>query len=184
MNRFILEIFFDPATEQSIRAIWGRINTLLGEKPPARGDARPHLSAASTPTLNIPAFTHDLKMLAARVPPLPLEFSSVATFPTQERVLFLSPVVTTELLALQEELYHLLRRHGGEAPWFYAPTRWTPHCTLCHGIPATDLFAALDIALSTEWPMIGHIEQIALVDVESVETTDYISLSGGSAEQQ
>jgi len=186
MSHFVLELFFDVDTEQSIRCLWEQADAMPGWTPSARGYARPHISIASTSIVDTNTFDPILKDVVALTPPLPITFSSVATFPSDEGVVFLAPVVTANLLFLHERLYEALRQSGALIANWYSPGQWVPHCTVAHGLPSGRVPHVIELCLKGPLPLVGHVEQIALVEVPTNQhdAAKYLSLTGVEVKQR
>jgi 2'-5' RNA ligase len=165
MSQYVLELFLDPKTERAVQSLWGVVDALAGWTPQVRGAARPHVSVCSCPSLDEDAFGRALAALAADTPPLRIEFASVASFASAEGVIFLAPVVTTDLLALHVRLMEAMRQSGATVPDLYQPGRWVPHCTLAQGLPPELVSHAVAVALRQWSPAVGRIERVGLVDL-------------------
>ncbi|KAH1075910.1 hypothetical protein GYH30_051686 [Glycine max] len=119
---FAIELYLDPALENQVLKAWNvlarrQISTHLIEM-----ESRPHITLFSAPFLEPSKLESLLKGFASKHDPLPLTFSSLATFPNDpDNLLFLAPTPSLSLLHLQmPEAFSLLRelklpvpvRHG------------------------------------------------------------------------
>ncbi|KAL2344052.1 hypothetical protein Fmac_005337 [Flemingia macrophylla] len=68
--------------------------------------------------------------------PLPLSFSSLATFPSHpDNVLFLAPTPFGALLHLHSHLCDGIRKESVEIADQITVESWIPHCALAHHVP-------------------------------------------------
>ena len=164
MTLYVIEAFFDPATDAAIRAVW----RALGERGIASpGDdlvARPHLTLGVYGALDLDNAATPLAALAAG-PVLPLTFASLGLFPpsAREAVVFAAPIVTTELLALQLCVRGLLAGCASDPAPYFAPGRFVPHCTLTQRCPPARIADALDLCRGLPLPLTGQITAFGLV---------------------
>jgi len=164
MTLYVIEAFFDPATDAAIRAVW----RALGERGIASpGDdpvARPHLTLGVYGALDLNNAAAPLAALAAG-PVVPLTFASLGLFPpsAREAIVFAAPIVTAELLALHLRVRERLAGCAADPAPYYAPGRFVPHCTLTQGCPPTRIAEVLGVCRSLPLPLTGQIAAFGLV---------------------
>jgi 2'-5' RNA ligase len=161
---YSVELRFDDALTEAV-ALRSQAAAELAGVP--HGVAEPHVSLAvydERDAVDPDKLVAALDRLAPRHAPTPVTFASAGVFPTEERVLFLAPVVTPQLLALHHA-YHSLAAEL--RPWcrpHYLPGNWVPHCTLAMFLPLPALLTALE-QLAGRWtPLGGEVRHIALVE--------------------
>ena len=110
---------------------------------------RPHISLSSFETNRLPELVTALQQFASQEPALPLKLDAIGTFQTQENVLFLSPVVTVELLELHRRAHRLAEQFGENLNAYYQPGLWVPHLTLAMTITDLQLAQSLEIIRGT-----------------------------------
>ena len=124
---YAIAALLDAASESSLQDLRARLAEYAGaEAVPA---ARPHLTLAIVNELDPETLRPALLAFCQSVPPLPLHLAAVGTFPTDEGVVFLVPVVTRPLLAVHANLCRLLDEAGFSTVPYYRPQNWVPHCT-------------------------------------------------------
>jgi 2'-5' RNA ligase len=161
---YSIELRFDDALTEAI-ALWSEAIAERAEL--AHGVAEPHLSLAvydDREGVDPDKLVGALDRLAPRYPPTPVTFASAGVFPTEERVLFLAPVVTPQLLTLHHAYHSLTAALRPLCRSHYLPGRWVPHCTLAMFLPLPALLGGLE-QLAGRWtPLSGEIRHVALVE--------------------
>jgi 2'-5' RNA ligase len=158
----VVELFLDEASEAAVRAIWRALAEAEIAGVPA-GGARPHLSVTIYEALAVGRFKPALEAFAAERAALDVTLGFWGAFPGAEGVVFLAPVMTRELLALQAEFHERLGEFG-PAPARYRPGSWVPHCTLAAGFPADHVGAAAEVCHRVVRPISARVERIGLVE--------------------
>ncbi|NLW17608.1 MAG: 2'-5' RNA ligase family protein, partial [Firmicutes bacterium] len=78
---------------------------------------------------------------------------------------FLTPVVTEQLLALQASLRLLLEAEAIELHEFYQSGNWQPHSALGIGMPRSLAAKALEFSLGLDLPIMGQVQSIGLIEM-------------------
>lgn len=142
---FAVEMHFDPQAESRIRSLWDELARQgIRSSLPMIG-SRPHISLAVFDRLDPSRVAPELERMAGKVAPIPLTLCAVGSFPTQEGVVFLSPVVTRELLGLHRRVHSRIDELGLRVLEHYRPGRWVPHCTVATDLPREQIPPALEI---------------------------------------
>jgi 2'-5' RNA ligase len=170
MSHFVLELFFDADTDRKVRAIWELMDELPDWSPPARGESKPHISVASMSELDVKGFDSAVQVVAISKRPFEIFFTSLGAFPSNSGVVFLAPIVTSELLGLHNTLENELERFGASVSLLYRLGNWVPHCTLAMPLMAA-VPKAVYLALGQDLHIRGHIESMGLVHVSSAGST-------------
>jgi 2'-5' RNA ligase len=161
---YSIELRFDDALTEAV-ALWSEAVTELTGLP--HGVAEPHVSLAvydERGAVDPAELVAALDRLGRRHAPTPVTFASLGVFPTEERVLFLAPVVTPQLLALHHAWHSLSAALRPRCRPYYWPGNWVPHCTIAMFLPLPDLLRALE-QLAGRWkPLGGEVRHVALVE--------------------
>ncbi|KAI0504546.1 hypothetical protein M5K25_014108 [Dendrobium thyrsiflorum] len=181
---YAVELYFDPALENQVLKAWNvlarrQISTQLIEIA-----ARPHITLFSSPSIDPARFLPAVRSLAARLEPLPVSLSSVASFPGGSGgsgVLFLGPTPTSALLGLHTQLCEMLRKEGVEAAEEFRPDSWVPHCPVAIDVPRSRMGEAFCILRDLKLPVSGYAMDIGLVEFSPVREIFSVPL-GGDAE--
>src|ERR1041385_4678385 len=110
---FAVVLFFDAATEATVRKVARSLVPAGIPADPFVGELRPHLSLGVCDQLDPAGYESDFMAFAAATPATDFIFASVAVFPTGDAgVLFLAPVVTQELLLIHDRFHRIFARHA------------------------------------------------------------------------
>lgn len=147
---FVLEAFFDPATEATIHGLWQElVQADIGAHRPNPG-SRPHLSLVGCTQLDVQLLIPALERLAGQTMPFAITFAHLGYFLTSEGVLFLVPIVTHTLLQLHQHLWQLPSnkvwlypriacqsngRRIAPLPWVSCPAMWGQQSRGCNVSP-------------------------------------------------
>lgn len=97
-------------------------------------------------------------------------FAAVGTFPGKEGVVFLAPVVSSELLALHRTFHEQLLQLGQRSWEYYLPGRWIPHCTVGLGLAGSSLSEAIALCRSSTALGPFGIRELGLIEFRPVTT--------------
>ncbi len=166
---FAIELLFDSKTDQSVRKIGkllekNKIPTILSGE-----GASPHVTLAVFDKYSRNKIPPLLNHLARQFNPIPFSFSSLGTFPGAERPLFLSPVMTSDLLKLHAHLHRSIKHLMRGALSHYLPGNWVPHCTLGLGLSKEDLMRAFTFVQKTPYDFRGLYKRLALAEYHPVK---------------
>lgn len=140
---FSVELHMDDANAAPIVALTELIHTQCGGVNLTGMGAHPHLSLAAFTHLEPAQLEEVLAEFAAVTPPLPTAFSAVGVFPTTQGVVYLAPVVTSQLLTAHAWLHHRLEQLALQSNPYYLPGNWIPHCTVGFELPADQIGQAV-----------------------------------------
>ncbi len=161
---FAVILYFDPITEVSVRALWDALAAQGVSSVMATMGIRPHISLVGWEGLAPESVRHELADLAASTAPLTTRLGAVGTFPTDQGVVYLAPVVTTELVKLHEAFHARLSSLGISSFDYYRPTSWIPHCTVAINLPAEGVLVAVDVCRRGRVFGPARLIEIALVE--------------------
>ena len=170
---FAVEMYFDPRSRQAVMQRFEAIqSTIL-----ALG-AEPHISLSLHEEVDLSVMQALIKDFAARQEVVTLEMHSLASFMTDECVLFLAPTLTPELLALHDQFHQALQAKSIPSNEYYRPGKWTPHCTLDFEISREALVEKFAIC----HPMGGvgevRVESIGMIEYRPVQELFRFPLKG------
>jgi 2'-5' RNA ligase len=173
-------LYFDPEAEQ---IIWNLRNALIEYGISSKLDKsghRPHISLAGFSNIDQEMLISLVKEFATDVKPFDVRLSAVGTFPTEENVLFLSPVPTFQLLTYHDELHQRLTQSKLFSSPYYAPGNWIPHCTVEMHIPDEQFPKAIEICKQVYKPMTGQIQGIGVIEYPPLTHLAEWSLPNGT----
>jgi 2'-5' RNA ligase len=166
---FAIELLFDPKTDKSVRRIGERLEKIRIPTILSGEGASPHVTLAVFDKYSRNRIPPLLNHLARRFSPIPFSFSSLGSFPGAERALFLSPVMTPELLKLHSQLHGSIKHLTKGALSYYKPGSWVPHCTLGLGLSKADLTKAFNFLQKTPYSLRGLYNRLALAEYHPVK---------------
>ena len=165
---FAVELYFDAATEASLRELWEALsNEGISDVMPSIG-ARPHISLATFECIDLVSLREELRSLARVAQPLTVTLGAVGTFPTAEGVVYLAPVVTQEFLSLHKRLHARLSDLGIASAEYYRPGKWIPHCTAAIDLDAEEVSSAVDLCLRSNVFVTARLTEIGLIEFRPV----------------
>ena len=146
---YAVELFFDPATDAAVRAIWRALDAAQIPPPTASGDAHPHITVAVYDQIDEAACAEQLAELALAIAPFTLTLANLGLFPPSQReaVVFAAPTVTASLLLNHERIQRVLTPCAKGPLPYYLPGAWVPHCTLTQHCPPDRIGETIAICL-------------------------------------
>lgn len=171
---FAVEFFFDQVHADRIQDVWSQMSD-HGFGVEMTG--RPHVTLAIWDEINLGVAQDWLREFAMELQPFPIRFASVGLFARPQSVIFLTPVVTGNLLEIQELFRTNFRGRIGESWSNFRPGWWVPHCTLTQGIERESLPGALALASEIELPFVAEVNSIGIVEFPSI--TDHCTFPLG-----
>ena len=161
---YAIELNLDPDSARKVMGLWEALARAGIDSTMLDVGAYPHISLAVFDELDPDILADELSTFARGEQPLAVRFSSVGTFPTQEGVVFLAPVVTAELLGLHSRFHQLLSSAGLEPLAYYRPGSWVPHCTAAIDLSPDKVPAAVELCWNE-----GFFGESLLVELGLIE---------------
>lgn len=175
---YAVELYFDSQTEQAVRALRQRLRE-AEILPTLHGiDDRPHVSLAVLPDGDAEQLVSALKEHAAATAVFDVQFSALGTFPTDENVLFLSPVRTAQLSECHRGFHARLAQRGLAASLHYLPENWIPHCTVEMNLPGEQLARGIEICKEHFKPFRGQFLEAGAIEFRPLRRLGTWPLSG------
>ena len=167
---YAVELFFDDKSEKAVRRIWDGLGENLGKPSLSELGARPHVSlAVYDDSLDTTGFPERFREFAKSMAPFEFNLSSVGTFPGDEGVVFLAPVVTRQLLDVHQRFHEVFSEHENAGMGYYLPGNWVPHCTVAIDLPAAEVREAVGYCREAFRPISGRFQEIGLVEFRPVK---------------
>ncbi|MXY49912.1 MAG: 2'-5' RNA ligase family protein [Gemmatimonadetes bacterium] len=167
---YAIELFYDEASDRTVREIWDGLGTALGQPSLSELGARPHVSlAVYGDGYDTNGFPERLLEFARSIDPFDFTLSSLGTFPGQEGVVFLAPVVTRRLLAVHARFHEVFSKHDHVGMGYYLPGNWVPHCTVAIDLSEAEVTAAVAYGREVFQPILGRFQEIGLVEFRPVK---------------
>lgn len=176
---FAVELHIDEANAAPIVALSDTIYAQCGGASLTGMGGYPHISLTVFTELAEPTpVAALLAEFAAVTPPIPVTFSAVGVFSGTQGVVYLAPVVTTQLLA------HHRRFHEQFAPLaivsnaYYRPGNWMPHCTVGFELPADKIGQAVTLCQQANVFQAVTLTTIRLIEFRPVRPIFTYHLQG------
>ena len=162
---FVVELYFDPPTEERIRDAWKAIDEAGISDSMPKGGYRPHISLGVCNRLELNTFTQELSTFAASVAPFQLSFPNIGIFSTSEGVVYLGATVTEQLLNVHTAFHKIFKKYAKEQREYYRVGQWVPHCTLAFGLSEDEITEAVTVCQQISLPVSTEVKEIGLVEV-------------------
>ncbi|CAA0820211.1 RNA ligase/cyclic nucleotide phosphodiesterase family protein [Striga hermonthica] len=165
---YAIELYFDPALENQVLKSWNilarrQISTQLIEI-----ESRPHLTLFSSPFVDITKLETVLRNFCSKQEPLPLCFSSIGSFPSENNVIFLGPTPSLSLLQFHSQLCDSMKKEGIEIGEEFRPEKWIPHCSVAEDVHRGRLVDAFNVLRDLKLPVSGYAMEVSLVEYPPV----------------
>ena len=184
---FVVELYFDPSTEASIRDAWKAIDEAGISASMLDGGYRPHVSLGVCNHLETDLLAQELSTFATNVTPFRLSFPNIGIFSTSEGVVFLGVTVTEELLSVHAAFHKIFKKYAEDQREYYTVGQWMPHCTLAFGLSEEQIVEAVTVCQRVALPTSTEVKEIGVVKVSptgcqilfscSLKTTDKTELN-------
>jgi 2'-5' RNA ligase len=156
---YAVEAYFDTAATKDVLARCQAIDSSILSL-----GAMPHISLSLHDEVDLPLMERIIQDFAQRQRVIKLNMETIASFMTDECVLYLAPTITASLLAMHADFHRRLRDNGIQSNEYYLPDRWVPHCTLDFEISREDLVSKFAICHA-----MGGVNQIKLETIGLIE---------------
>ena len=161
---YAVVLYFNKQSEKFIRDIWSRLSNNGIPSEIHHVGIRPHITLAIYDELTCQPCDSELSRFAPQTAHLRLNFTHLGFFTQPEKVLFLAPTPTSELLDFHAHVHKLLNQQT-KAPWeMYQPGQWVPHCTLALGLDQEMFEKGASICSDIKLPVEMHATQIGVVE--------------------
>ena len=174
---FVVELYFDPSTEASIRDAWEAIDEAGISASMLDGGYRPHVSLGVCDYLETDSLAQELSTFAVGVAPFRLSFPNIGIFSTSEGVVFLGVTVTEELLRVHAAFHEIFKKHAEDQREYYTVGQWVPHCTLAFGLSEAQIVEAVTVCRRIVLPTSTEIKEIGVVEVSPTSCQTLFSCS-------
>lgn len=160
---FSIELHFDEKSNSIIRSMWKKLSEANISDYMDQHGGFPHISVVIFDDIDILGVEKLIEEVAEKESIFTLKMCSLGIFPSNQNVLFLSPVASETLINLHVKLHFATKNI--ESKWeYYLPNQWVPHCTLGMNIPLTKINHAIEVINEDYQPLEVRIETIQLVE--------------------
>lgn len=127
---YAIHVFFDQKTDVLVRNIWEELAKNNLETYMYESGNKPHLTLEIFEDINVEIAQNALINFSESRSSIPISFQQIGLFQSPGKVVFWAPVVTDELLHLHNDVFEIFQFCNSKKSPYYAPGRWTPHCSL------------------------------------------------------
>ena len=174
---FVVELYFDPSTEERIRSAWKAVDAAGISDSMPKGGYRPHVSLGVCDYLETDALAQELSIFAKSITPFRLLFPNIGVFSTSEGVVYLGVTVTEQLLNLHEAFHKIFKKYAEEQREYYTVGQWVPHCTLAFGLSEDQIVEAVTVCRQITLPISAEVKEIGVVKVSATSCQTLSSFS-------
>jgi hypothetical protein len=133
-------------------------------------NGNPHIAIASYGEINEEEFYRRLKEFSAKTRRFELRFESVGIFYFERNIIYLSPVITDELIRVHEEFHSSFDSGCCKKPFeHYLPNKWVPNCRVAVNATMEESLSAIASLSSIFKPFNIRVEGISVVDFNTLE---------------
>ena len=148
---YVVELMLDSEATQAVAELTRTLYAACGGQDLLGLGLAPHISLTALifsedAAPDLAPVERILSRFAAATRPMASAFQAVATFPTDQGVVYLAPTVTMELLTAHRALLDDLAALHIPTATYYRPGVWIPHCTIAQGLPADNIGRAVELA--------------------------------------
>lgn len=127
---YSIELLFDETSEQVVRKLWGGLSDAGINDLMNLSNADPHISLLILDTDEINNVIRIAEDYFSTVKQFEITFDSVGSFPGDEGVVYISPIITEHLLGVHKGLLEKLSHYSQNIWGYYRVNKWSPHLTI------------------------------------------------------
>lgn len=161
---YAVMLYFNPKTETIINELMVKLSNQMGVSELLPAGFRPHLTLTGFEDPPPEGFTDGLRLFASKNKRIPIRLSAVGAFQTDQGVVYLAPVVTSDLLVLHQRFYQMMNTFSIESNPYFAPGHWIPHCSVAYGLNSEKAGQAIAKILAMELSIQGDLVSIGLTE--------------------
>ena len=153
-------LLLEPDGAERVMRLWRRL--AAAGLPTLDSRWQPHITLAAFDSPTPEKVTAALSAASRNVDSFTLQFETLGSFPGRG-VLYSAPTPDARLLNLQKRVYDSLQGAAQFGEPYYAPGRWTPHCSFTLSASPRELGQALAL-LARDWqPFTAGVRGLNLV---------------------
>lgn len=184
MDGFSIEFGFTPKVAEKISKIGVAIAEAGLHSEFVGQPNEPHVTlAAFDPKTDFAKIKQVTAEFAQSLEPFDITFTSIAQFATAQNVVYLSPLMTADLMEMYQRYQEMLGKAALEPGFYYRPGSWIPHTTITMKGPKADLGATVEIVRKApvfNRPMrIDHIKIVWYSPFELLQQFDLEEVESG-----
>lgn len=165
---YAVEMTFDEKSNDAVIGIWKQLSEYNVCNYMYNSGSIPHITLGIFEEYDIREFEKRIQIFIKEINRIKIKLASIGTFPTDERVIFLAPVVSNEVLQIHNKFNEVFSDYKGEKWSHYLPGNWFPHCTIAINLTNEKFMQAIDLLKNKYKPLEVEICKISLVEFHPV----------------
>ena len=174
---YSIELLFDEASEQVVRKLWSRLSDAGINDFMNLSNADPHISLVILDTDEINNVIRIAEDYFSTIKQFELTFDSVGSFPGDEGVVYLSPVITEHLLKIHKGLLEKLSNYSQNIWGYYRVNKWSPHCTIALKTEKENMAKAFETVRENFTPFTAVMTKMEIVTLPKCEVLMMMELN-------
>ncbi len=167
---YAVVLHFGDELETQVLALWQKLaDTKLTSSLLNFGISRPHISLASFEQADVNILLKHVEDLAKSTFSFPLSFDSVGSFPTDERVIYLTPTRPKALANIHANFHKNIQHAGLSCNEYYLPGQWLPHCTVAYKVEDSKFEKAIEYCQKADHQFHGDITEIGVLEYRPIK---------------
>lgn len=142
---YSIELYFECGFEEKLRSLWDELEKAGVPSILQKIGSRPHLSLLIFDKCNVKHIADIIELGIKGYHKFPITFPAISLIPGKQQTVFLTPVINSELIAIQDGLYNLLDETGCFVREHYEPHNWLPHCSISKELSAVEALKTLEV---------------------------------------
>jgi hypothetical protein len=142
---YSIELYFDCEFEEKLRSLWDKLEKAGVPSILQKIDSRPHLSLLIMDKCIVEHVAEIIELGIKGYRTFPITFPAISLIAGKQQAVFLTPGINSELIAIQNGLYNLLKDAGYSIREHYEPKNWLPHCSISKELSAVEALKTIEV---------------------------------------
>lgn len=173
---YSIELLFDGSSEDIIRKLWSRLSDEKINDIMNLSNGDPHISLVILETDEINNVIRIAEDYFSTIRQFEITFDTVGSFPGDEGVVYLSPVITEHLLKIHKGLLEKLSPYSQNIWGYYQVNKWSPHCTIALKTEREKMAKAFEFIRNNFKPFTAVMTRMEIVTLPQCELLKIIDL--------
>ena len=161
---YAILLHFDKNSEARIFDLWKEAAKSGGDSYLIDSGLRPHITLAIFEDTDIQSFCNKLEIFSKQIKKLDLKLGSIGTFASSQGVLYLSPIMTDELVELHKGFYKYFDGDLDGINSYYMPNNWVPHCSISINNSIETFVSILKRTIEIFEPLDIRIREVSIIE--------------------
>ena len=174
---YSIELLFDDSSQEIIRNLWSGLSDAGINDFMNLSNADPHISLVILDTDEINNVIRIAEDYFSTVKQFEITFDSAGSFPGDEGVVYISPVITEHLLGVHKGLLEKLSQYSQNIWGYYRVGKWSPHCTIALKIEKKKMPHAFEFVRENFTPFTAAVTGMEIVTLPECEVLKMMELN-------